>query len=53
VDTVTGVAANTSFQKPSTSFPAPVPLTSGSISVPDSHAPENLAILATGMPSTS
>ncbi|OXB74647.1 UNVERIFIED_CONTAM: hypothetical protein H355_016360 [Colinus virginianus] len=53
VDTVTGVSANTSFQKPSTSFPAPVPLTSGSISVPDSHAPENLAILATGMPSTS
>ncbi|XP_058277242.1 cyclin-T2 isoform X3 [Hirundo rustica] len=53
VDTVTGVAANTSFQKPSTSFPAPVPLTSGSISVPDSHAPENLAILTTGMPSTS
>ncbi|KAM6268528.1 cyclin-T2 isoform 2-T3 [Porphyrio hochstetteri] len=53
VDTVTGVAANTSFQKPPTSFPAPVPLTSGSISVPDSHAPENLAILATGMPSTS
>nr|XP_054492700.1 cyclin-T2 [Agelaius phoeniceus] len=53
VDTVTGVAANTSFQKPSTSFPAPVPLTSGSISVPDSHAPENLAILATGMPGTS
>ncbi|XP_040459154.1 cyclin-T2 isoform X1 [Falco naumanni] len=53
VDTVTGVAANTSFQKPSTSFPAPVPLTSGSISVADSHAPENLAILATGMPSTS
>ncbi|NXJ97186.1 CCNT2 protein, partial [Corythaixoides concolor] len=53
VDTVTGVATNTSFQKPSTSFPAPVPLTSGSISVPDSHAPENLAILATGMPSTS
>ncbi|XP_064926457.1 cyclin-T2 isoform X4 [Columba livia] len=53
VDTVTGVAANTSFPKPSTSFPAPVPLTSGSISVPDSHAPENLAILATGMPSTS
>ncbi|KAK4817731.1 hypothetical protein QYF61_026531 [Mycteria americana] len=53
VDTVTGVAANTGFQKPSTSFPAPVPLTSGSISVPDSHAPENLAILATGMPSTS
>ncbi|NWS39323.1 CCNT2 protein, partial [Probosciger aterrimus] len=53
VDTVAGVAANTSFQKPSTSFPAPVPLTSGSISVPDSHAPENLAILATGMPSTS
>ncbi|PKK28656.1 cyclin T2 [Columba livia] len=44
VDTVTGVAANTSFPKPSTSFPAPVPLTSGSISVPDSHAPENLAI---------
>ncbi|KAI1237360.1 hypothetical protein IHE44_0014625, partial [Lamprotornis superbus] len=53
VDTVTGIAANTTFQKPSTSFPAPVPLTSGSISVPDSHAPENLAILATGMPSTS
>ncbi|XP_051478884.1 cyclin-T2 isoform X1 [Apus apus] len=53
VDTVTGVAANTSFQKPSTSFPGPVPLTSGSISVPDSHAPENLAILAPGMPSTS
>ncbi|KFW09263.1 Cyclin-T2, partial [Eurypyga helias] len=49
VDTVTGVAANASFQKPSTSFPAPVPLTSGSISVPDSHTPENLAILATGM----
>ncbi|XP_074856798.1 cyclin-T2 isoform X3 [Carettochelys insculpta] len=54
VDTVTGVSANTSFQKPSTStFPASVPLNSGSMSVQDSHAPENLAILATGVPSTS
>ncbi|TFK10088.1 zinc finger MIZ domain-containing protein 1-like [Platysternon megacephalum] len=54
VDTVTGVSANTSFQKSSTStFPAPVPLNSGSMSVQHSHAPENLAILATGMPSTS
>uniref|UniRef100_A0A8C8SR28 Cyclin T2 n=1 Tax=Pelusios castaneus TaxID=367368 RepID=A0A8C8SR28_9SAUR len=54
VDTVTGVSANASFQKPSTStFPAPVPLNSGSMSAQDSHAPENLAILATGMPSTS
>ncbi|XP_019409586.1 PREDICTED: cyclin-T2 isoform X2 [Crocodylus porosus] len=53
VDTVSGVSANASFQKQSTSFPAPVPLNSGSMSVPDGHAPENLAILATGMPSTS
>ncbi|XP_075789398.1 cyclin-T2 isoform X2 [Pelodiscus sinensis] len=54
VDTVTGVSANPSFQKPSTStFPAPLPLNSGSMSVQDSHAPENLAILTTGMPSTS
>ncbi|KFP72239.1 Cyclin-T2, partial [Acanthisitta chloris] len=44
VDTVTGAAANTSFQKPSTSFPAPVPLTSGSISVPDSHAPTSYSL---------
>ncbi|XP_060135386.1 cyclin-T2 isoform X2 [Zootoca vivipara] len=52
VDAVAGVSANATFQKPSTStFPAPVPLNSGSISVQDSQ--ENLAILATGMPGTS
>ncbi|XP_061464913.1 cyclin-T2 isoform X2 [Rhineura floridana] len=52
VDAVAGVSANASFQKSSAStFPAPVPLNSGSISVQDSQ--ENLAILATGMPSTS
>ncbi|XP_044525069.1 cyclin-T2, partial [Gracilinanus agilis] len=54
VDSVTGVTTNASFQKPSTSaFPAPVPLNSGNISVQDSHASDNLAILTTGMPSTS
>ncbi|CAI5762560.1 Uncharacterized protein PODLI_1B007581 [Podarcis lilfordi] len=52
VDAVAGVSANATFQKPSAStFPAPVPLNSGSISVQDSQ--ENLAILATGMPGTS
>ncbi|XP_057599990.1 cyclin-T2 isoform X1 [Hippopotamus amphibius kiboko] len=54
VDSVTGVPTNPSFQKPSTSaFPAPVPLNSGNISVQDSHASDNLSMLATGMPSTS
>ncbi|XP_036109292.1 cyclin-T2 isoform X6 [Molossus molossus] len=54
VDSVTGVPANPSFQKPSTSaFPAPVPLNSGNISVQDSHTSDNLSVLATGMPSTS
>eukprot|EP00070_Physeter_catodon_P026240 XP_028333134.1 cyclin-T2 isoform X2 [Physeter catodon] len=54
VDSVTGVPTNPSFQKPSTStFPAPVPLNSGNISVQDSHASDNLSVLATGMPSTS
>ncbi|XP_008830677.1 cyclin-T2 isoform X2 [Nannospalax galili] len=54
VDSVTGVPSNPSFQKPSTStFPAPVPLNSGNISVQDSHASDNLPVLATGMPSTS
>ncbi|XP_034279965.2 cyclin-T2 isoform X1 [Pantherophis guttatus] len=52
VDAVAGVSANASFQKPSTStFPAPVPLNSGNMSVQDSQ--DNLAILAAGMPSTS
>uniref|UniRef100_A0A8D2ITM1 Cyclin T2 n=1 Tax=Varanus komodoensis TaxID=61221 RepID=A0A8D2ITM1_VARKO len=52
VDTVAGVSANTSFQKTlASTFPAPVPLNSGSISVQDSQ--ENLAILAAGIPSTS
>ncbi|XP_053261305.1 cyclin-T2 isoform X2 [Podarcis raffonei] len=52
VDAVAGVSGNATFQKPSAStFPAPVPLNSGSISVQDSQ--ENLAILATGMPGTS
>ncbi|OWJ99845.1 CCNT2 [Cervus elaphus hippelaphus] len=54
VDSVTGVPTKPSFQKPSTSaFPAPVPLNSGNISVQDSHASDNLSMLATGMPSTS
>ncbi|XP_072469352.1 cyclin-T2 isoform X1 [Notamacropus eugenii] len=54
VDSVTGVTTNASFQKPSSSaFPAPVPLNSGNISVQDSHTSDNLAILTTGMPSTS
>lgn len=54
VDNVTGVPTNPSFQKPSTSaFPAPVPLNSGNISVPDSHTSDNLSMLTTGMPSTS
>ncbi|XP_004626435.1 cyclin-T2 isoform X3 [Octodon degus] len=54
VDSVTGVPANPSFQKPSTSaFPAPVPLNSGNISVPESHTSDNLSMLATGMPGTS
>nr|XP_020635289.1 cyclin-T2 isoform X2 [Pogona vitticeps] len=52
VDAVAGVSASANFQKQSTSsFPAPVPLNSGSISVQDSQ--ENLAILAAGMPGTS
>ncbi|XP_062823093.1 cyclin-T2 isoform X2 [Anolis carolinensis] len=52
VDAVAGVSANASFQKqPTSTFPAPVPLNSGSISVQDSQ--DNLAILAAGMPSTS
>ncbi|XP_028003962.2 cyclin-T2 isoform X3 [Eptesicus fuscus] len=54
VDSVAGVPANPSFQKPSTSaFPAPVPLNSGNISVQDSHTSDNLSVLATGMPGTS
>lgn len=54
VDSVTGVPANPSFQKPSTStFPAPIPLNSGSTSVQDSRASDNLSVLAAGMPSTS
>nr|XP_004668217.1 cyclin-T2 isoform X2 [Jaculus jaculus] len=54
VDSVTGVPANPSFQKPSTSaFPAPVPLNSGNISVQDSHTSDNLPMLAPGMPGTS
>ncbi|KAM6174483.1 cyclin-T2 isoform 3-T3 [Erethizon dorsatum] len=54
VDSVTGVPTNPGFQKPSTSaFPAPVPLNSGNISVPDSHTSDNLSMLATGMPGTS
>ncbi|KAM6178789.1 cyclin-T2 isoform 3-T3 [Rhynchocyon petersi] len=55
VDSVTGVpATNPNFQKPSTStFPAPVPLNSGNISVQDSHSSDNLSVLAAGMPSTS
>lgn len=53
VDSVTGVPANPSFQKPSTStFPAPVPLNSGNTSVQDSRASDNVSVLA-GMPSTS
>ncbi|XP_060631891.2 cyclin-T2 isoform X2 [Anolis sagrei] len=52
VDAVAGVSANASFQKqPMSTFPAPVPLNSGSISVQDSQ--DNLAVLAAGMPSTS
>ncbi|XP_053109567.1 cyclin-T2 isoform X2 [Hemicordylus capensis] len=52
VDAVAGVSANASFQKQSTStFPAPVPLNSGNISIQDSQ--ENLAMLVSGMPSTS
>lgn len=54
VDSVTGVPTKPSFQKPSTSaFPAPVPLNSGNISVQDSHASDNLSMLATEIPSTS
>ncbi|XP_015841976.1 cyclin-T2 isoform X3 [Peromyscus maniculatus bairdii] len=54
VDSVTGGPANPSFQKPSTStFPAPVPLSSGSTCVQDSRASDSLSVLATGMPSTS
>lgn len=54
VDSVAGVPANPSFQKPSTSaFPAPVPLNSGNISVQDSHTSDNLSVLTTGMPGTS
>lgn len=55
VDSVTGVPANPSFQKPSTSatFPAPIPLNSGNTSVQDSRASDNLSVLAAGMPSTS
>lgn len=54
VDSVAGVPANPSFQKPSTSaFPAPVPLNSGNISVQESHTSDNLSVLATGMPGTS
>ncbi|XP_006880806.1 PREDICTED: cyclin-T2 isoform X2 [Elephantulus edwardii] len=49
-----GPATNPNFQKPSTSaFPAPVPLSSGGISVRDSHTSDHLSVLATGMPSTS
>ncbi|XP_069472665.1 cyclin-T2 isoform X2 [Ambystoma mexicanum] len=53
IDTVGGVSANSSFQKASTSFPAPVSLNSGSIPVQPSRTPEHLALLATGMPNTS
>ncbi|XP_005348294.1 cyclin-T2 isoform X1 [Microtus ochrogaster] len=54
VDSVTGVPANPSFQKPSTStFPAPIPLNSGNTSVQDSRASDNLSVLTAGMPSTS
>lgn len=54
VDSVTGVPANPSFQKPSTStFPAPIPLNSGNTSVQDNRASDNLSVLAAGMPSTS
>ncbi|XP_063128347.1 cyclin-T2 isoform X3 [Rattus norvegicus] len=53
VDSVTGVPANPSFQKPSTStFPAPLPLTSGSTSVQDGRASDTGSVLA-GMPSSS
>lgn len=52
MDAVAGISANPSFQKASTStFPAPVSLNSGSISLQDSQ--ENLAGLTAGMPSTS
>ncbi|XP_054827611.1 cyclin-T2 isoform X1 [Eublepharis macularius] len=51
-DAVAGVSSNSSFPKqPAPTFPAPVPLNSGSISVQDSQ--ENLTMLAAGMPSTS
>lgn len=54
VDSVTGVPANPSFQKPSTStFPAPIPLNPGNTSVQDSRASDTLSVLAAGMPSTS
>ncbi|KAM4698020.1 cyclin-T2 isoform 2-T2 [Rhinophrynus dorsalis] len=43
-----------SFPKASTStFPAPVPLNSGSMPMQTTHNPEELAILATAMPGTS
>ncbi|XP_077176342.1 cyclin-T2 isoform X2 [Paroedura picta] len=45
-------SSNSSFQKQSApTFPAPVPLNSGSISVQDGQ--ENLSMMAAGMPSTS
>ncbi|XP_028927357.1 cyclin-T2 isoform X1 [Ornithorhynchus anatinus] len=50
VDGVAGVPANASFPKPSTSaFPAPVPLSAGSLSVSDSHPTDSLAMLAGGL----
>ncbi|XP_078537936.1 cyclin-T2 isoform X1 [Lissotriton helveticus] len=53
VDTVGGVSTNVNFQKASTSFPAPVSLNSGSIPIQSSHTPEQLALIAAGMPNTS
>ncbi|CAH2305369.1 cyclin-T2 isoform X1 [Pelobates cultripes] len=54
MDPVAGITANASFPKASSStFPPPIALNSGSMPIQAAHNPDELAILATAMPSTS